>query len=51
MPIRSLDKILIGHGETVGKRGPITKLLQAQYQDIINGRAEDVYGWMSWRER
>jgi branched-chain amino acid aminotransferase len=51
MPIRSLDKILIGHGETVGKRGPITKLLQAQYQDIINGRAEDVHGWMSWRER
>ena len=51
MPIRSLDKILIGHGETVGKRGPITKLLQARYQDIINGRAEDVHGWMSWRER
>ena len=44
MPIRSLDRIPIGDG----KRGPITERIQTRYQDIINGRADDVYGWMSW---
>lgn len=45
MPIRSLDRITIGDGA----RGPVTERLQARYQDIINGRAEDVHGWMSWK--
>ena len=45
MPIRSLDKILIGQD---GARGPITETLQRLYQDIINGRAEDQFGWMSY---
>ena len=43
MPIRSLDHIVIGDGH----RGPITQRIQKRYQDIINGRAEDAYGWMS----
>ena len=43
MPIRSLDHIVIGDG----RRGPITQRIQKRYQDIINGRAEDAYGWMS----
>jgi len=45
MPIRSLDHIVIGDGT----RGPVTEAIQRRYQDIINGRAEDVFGWMSWR--
>ena len=45
MPIRSLDHIVIGDG----KRGPFTERIQARYQEIINGRADDVYGWMSWQ--
>ena len=44
MPIRSLDRIPIGDGA----RGPITERIQTRYQDIINGRADDVFGWMSW---
>ena len=43
MPIKSLDRITIADG----KRGTITNHIQTRYQDIINGRAEDVYGWMS----
>ena len=46
MPIRSLDKIKIGREG--GRRGPITEHLQRRYQDIINGRAEDKYGWMTY---
>ena len=43
MPIRSLDRITIGDGV----RGPITEKIQRRYQDIVHGRAEDVYGWLS----
>jgi len=45
MPIRSLDHIPIGEGG----RGPVTEHIQRRYQDIINGRAEDVFRWMTWR--
>lgn len=45
MPIRSLDRITIGNGA----RGPVTEFLQKRYQDIINGRAPDKYGWLSVR--
>ena len=44
MPIRSLDRIVIGDG----KRGPVTERIQARYQDIIAGRTDDVYGWLSF---
>ena len=45
MPICSLDRITIGNG----KRRPITQRIQSRYQDIITGRAQDAFGWMSWR--
>ena len=51
-PIRSLDKIAIGPpGSKAGSgsaRGPITEIIQRRYQDIINGRAEDEFGWLSY---
>jgi len=43
MPIRSLDKIDIGSGT----RGPVTAAVQERYQAIVNGREEDVHGWLS----
>jgi branched-chain amino acid aminotransferase len=42
-PIRSIDKITIG----AGKAGPITKRLQQAFFDIIEGRTEDKYGWLT----
>jgi branched-chain amino acid aminotransferase len=42
-PIRSLDRIAIGDGT----RGPVTAALQARYQDIVRGKAEDEFGWLS----
>lgn len=45
MPIHSLDHITIGNGA----RGPVTARIQKRYQDIINGRAKDIYGWLSFR--
>lgn len=40
-PIRSVDGITIGEG----KRGPITTKLQKAFFDIIEGKAEDRFGW------
>jgi len=42
-PIRSLDGIPIGQGT----RGPITAKLQEAFFAIIEGRAEDRYGWLT----
>lgn len=42
-PIRSLDKIKIG----VGKRGPVTELLQTRYMDLVQGKAEDKWGFLT----
>ncbi|HEC78106.1 MAG TPA: branched-chain amino acid transaminase [candidate division WOR-3 bacterium] len=42
-PIRSIDKIKIG----AGKAGPITKKLQAAFFDVVEGRREDKYGWLT----
>lgn len=42
-PIRSVDKISIGSGS----RGPITKQLQTAFDDILHGKAEDRFGWLS----
>ena len=47
MPIRSLDRITVGDGT----RGPVTETIQRRYQDIINGRAEDKFGWMALKSR
>ncbi len=43
-PIRSIDKIPIGSGT----RGPITEKLQRRFFDIIEGKAEDKYGWLTY---
>ncbi len=42
-PIRSIDKIKIG----AGKAGPITKKLQARFFDVVEGRVEDKYNWLT----
>ena len=42
-PIRSVDKISIGSGT----RGPITAKLQKAFEDILNGKAEDRFGWLT----
>jgi branched-chain amino acid aminotransferase len=43
-PIKSIDKVIIGNG----KRGPITKLLQERYFQIVMGETEDKYGWLNY---
>lgn len=42
-PVRSVDKIPIGRGS----RGPVTKRLQKQFFEIVDGQADDVYGWLT----
>jgi len=42
-PVRSVDKITIGSGE----RGPVTRELQERFFQIVTGRAEDSYGWLT----
>ncbi|MDH5234531.1 MAG: branched-chain amino acid transaminase [Gemmatimonadota bacterium] len=41
-PVRSVDRLPVGDG----KVGPITRRLQTQFLDIVNGRARDVHGWL-----
>ena len=43
-PIRSVDKISIGSG----RRGPVTEAIQRRFFDIINGRAPDTHGWLTY---
>jgi branched-chain amino acid aminotransferase len=43
-PIRSIDRIPIGSG----KRGPITEKLQRRFFDIIEGKTDDPYGWLTF---
>ncbi len=42
MPIRSVDRILVGNGEP----GPITRAIAERFNGIITGRDEDTHGWM-----
>jgi branched-chain amino acid aminotransferase len=42
-PIRSVDKIVVGHGLA----GPITKSIRKQFYGIVNGTAEDRFGWLT----
>ena len=42
-PIRSVDRIEIGKG----KPGPITRKLQDRFLSIVQGHAEDKYGWLT----
>ncbi|KJG00684.1 branched-chain-amino-acid transaminase [Photobacterium angustum] len=44
VPVRSVDQITVGEG----KRGPITKELQAAYFGLFNGETEDKWGWLDY---
>ena len=43
-PVRSVDRIAVGNGQP----GPVTKQLQKRYLDIVEGRAEDKFGWLTY---
>jgi len=42
-PIRSVDKITVGHGTC----GPITKAVRKEFYAIVNGVVEDRFNWMT----
>jgi branched-chain amino acid aminotransferase len=42
-PIRSVDKITIGPGH----RGPITERLQRAFFEIVEGKVDDRFGWLT----
>jgi branched-chain amino acid aminotransferase len=42
-PIRSVDRIVVGKG----RPGPITLTLQERFLSIVQGQAEDKYGWLT----
>lgn len=43
-PIAEIDGITIGPG----RRGPVTEKLQTTFFDILEGRAEDKYNWLTY---
>ena len=43
-PIRSVDNITIG----LGKRGSITKKIQTEFFNIVQGKTEDKFSWMDY---
>jgi branched-chain amino acid aminotransferase len=43
-PIRSIDKIVIG----TGKRGPMTEKVQKAFFDVLDGRRDDLHGWLTF---
>ena len=42
-PIRSVDRITVGQG----RRGPITEKIQKRFFDIVSGRINDEFGWLT----
>jgi branched-chain amino acid aminotransferase len=42
-PIRSVDRIPVGSGS----RGPVTERLQKDFFSLVQGEAEDRYGWLT----
>jgi branched-chain amino acid aminotransferase len=42
-PVRSVDRIAIG----AGRRGEITASVQQVFFELVEGRGEDVYGWLT----
>jgi branched-chain amino acid aminotransferase len=42
-PILSVDRIHVGNG----KMGPISKTLQKAFLDIVHGRVQDRFGWLT----
>jgi len=43
-PVNSIDKKMVGRGG----RGPVTKIIQQKYLDIVTGRIGDVYNWLTY---
>ncbi len=43
-PVRSIDRIQVGEG----KPGPITRKLQDEFFAIVQGKADDRYGWLTY---
>jgi branched-chain amino acid aminotransferase len=43
-PVRSVDRIPVGKGQP----GPVTRQLQQRYLDIVEGRVEDKFGWLTY---
>ncbi len=43
-PIRTVDRIVVGKGQP----GPITRALQERFLSIVQGRADDRYGWLTF---
>jgi branched-chain amino acid aminotransferase len=43
-PIRSIDRIQIGHGA----RGPVTEALQRAFFDVVQCRVPDEFGWLTF---
>jgi branched-chain amino acid aminotransferase len=43
-PIRTIDKIQVGEG----RRGPVTAQLQKAFFDIVGGKVEDRFGWLTY---
>jgi len=43
-PIRTVDGITIGSG----KRGPITEKIQSTFFDIVSGKVEDEFNWLTY---
>lgn len=43
-PVATIDRITIGSG----KRGPVTEKLQTAFFDIVLGKTNDRYGWLTY---
>ena len=43
-PIRSIAHRTIG----IGRRGPVSEKLQKTFFDIVEAKAEDKYGWLTY---
>jgi branched-chain amino acid aminotransferase len=46
-PIKSVDRIPVGTAVGTGNRGPITERLQKDFFSLLDGEAEDRYGWLT----
>jgi branched-chain amino acid aminotransferase len=42
-PIRSVDRITVGNGRV----GPVTRVLQRRFMDLVHGDVPDAHGWLT----
>lgn len=42
-PVRSVDRMPVGDGSV----GPVTRLLQRRFMEVVRGGVEDVHGWLT----